>query len=121
MTDATTMLKDLAQPWRPGEFVKDVISRVAPLAGLSATRAADIWYGKARRIEDGEIANIADALAKKTANSVWNRIHNIEVELAQLKSIVRQSNADYGQSAADSGVGGFRMAGQAGRPGAGGR
>lgn len=121
MADATMMLKDLSQPWRPGEFVKDAISRIAPLAGLSQTRAADIWYGKARRVEDYELANIADALAKKNERSIWNRIHNIEVELAQLKSIVRLSNTDYGQSAFDSSGGPVRVAGQNGRSGAGGR
>jgi hypothetical protein len=121
MSDATAMLKELSQPWRPGEFVKEVIVRIAPLAGLTHTRAADIWYAKARRVEDHEIANIADALAKKNERSIWNRITNIEVELAQLKSIVRQSNSDYGQSTTDSSVGGVRVAGQAGRSYAGGR
>lgn len=121
MTDATTMLKELGQPWRPGEFVKDVISRVAPLAGLTQTRAWDIWYGKARRIEDGELANIVDALAKKSERSLWNRIHNLEVELAQIKSIVRSANTDYGQSAADSGGGPLRMVSQTNRASTGGR
>jgi hypothetical protein len=115
MSDATTMLKELSQPWRPGEFVREAILRVAPLAGLSATRAGDIWYAKARRVEAHELAAIADALAKKNERSVWNRIHNIEVELAQLKSIVRVSNADYGQSSADSNGGGARVSGEAHR------
>ena len=115
MADATAMLKDLGQPWRPGEFVKDVIARVAPLAGLSQTRAGDIWYAKARRVEDHELAAIADALAKKNERSVWNRIHNLEVELAQLKSIVRLSNTDYGQSTADCDGGRPRVARQVGR------
>ena len=115
MSDATTMLKDLSQPWRPGEFVKDAIARIAPLAGLSQTRAADIWYGKARRVEDHELEAIADALAKKNERSVWSRINAIEVELAQLRSIVRLSNSDYGQSAAFGGGGPVRLAGQASR------
>lgn len=120
MTDATAMLKELAEPWRPGEFVKDVINRVAPLAGLSQTRAGDIWYGKARRIEGNELARIAEALGKRNARSVWNRIHKIEVELAQLRSIVAASNADYGQSDADIGSDRLRVAGQAGRSSRGG-
>jgi hypothetical protein len=121
MTDATTMLKELAEPWRPGEFVKDAISRIAPLAGLSQSRAGDIWYGKARRVEGDELAKIADALSKKNARSVWNRIHKIEVELAQLRSIVAASNADYGQSDPDIGGDRYRLARQDNRSGAGGR
>jgi hypothetical protein len=121
MSDAATMLKELSQPWRPGEFVKDALMRVAPLAGLSPTRASDIWYGKARRVETHELATIADALAKKNVRSVWNRIHNIEVELAQLKSIINASSADFGQSPVDSGGGRLRVARQDNRSSAGGR
>lgn len=97
MTDAAIMLKELSQPWRPGEFVKDVITRIAPHVGLSATRAGDIWYGKARRVEAEEIARIADALSKKRKRAVWNAIHEMESEIVKLKAIVAGSDEDFGQ------------------------
>ncbi|MDB5550655.1 MAG: hypothetical protein JWL86_639 [Rhizobium sp.] len=97
MTDASIMLKEFSQPWRPGEFVKDVIARIAPHVGLSTSRAGDIWYGKARRIEADELARIADALNKKRARAVWNAIHEMEIEIARLKAIVAGSDTDFGQ------------------------
>lgn len=121
MSDATTMLKELAEPWRPGEFVKDVIGRIAPLAGLSQTRAGDIWYGKARRVEDDELAKIADALSKKNKRAVWNAIHRIEADIAKLRAIVAGSDEDYGQPTIASSGGRLRVAGQADRAGAGAR
>lgn len=121
MTDATTMLKELAEPWRAGEFVKDAIGRIAPLAGLSQSRAGDIWYGKARRVEESELAKIADALNKKNKRAVWNAIQRIEADLARLRSIVAGSDEDYGQPTTSSGGGRLHLAGQADRSSAGGR
>lgn len=120
MSDAAVLLKQLADPWNRGEFVKDVITRIAPLAGLSYWRAWDIWYDKARRVEEGELANIAAAIAKKNNRAVWNAIHKIEADLANLKSIVAGSSEDYGQPTVNSGRGRLRVAGQADRSAAGG-
>ncbi|WP_315833940.1 hypothetical protein [Bradyrhizobium prioriisuperbiae] len=97
MTDAAIMLKEFSQPWRPGEFVKDVIARIAPHVGLSPTRAGDIWYGKARRIEADELARIAGALSKKRKAAVWNAIHQMEIEIARLKAVIDGSDEDFGQ------------------------
>ena len=100
MTDASIMLKEFLQPWRPGEFVKDVIARIAPHVGMTATRAGDVWYGKARQIKPDELARIADALSKKRARAVWNAIHELEVEIAKLKAVVAGSDEDFGQPVA---------------------
>lgn len=97
MTDASIMLKEFSQPWRPGEFVKDVIARIAPHVGLTPTRAGDIWYGKARQIKAEEFARITDALSKKRTRAVWNAIHELELEIAQLKAVVAGSDQDFGQ------------------------
>lgn len=120
MSDAATMLKMLAEPWRPGEFVKDVILRIAPLAGLSSTRASDVWYGKARRVEEGELSRIAAALAKKEKRAVWNELQDIRARMAKLESIVGGSDEDFGQPAAAVDRPRLRVAGGAHRA-AGGR
>lgn len=120
MTDATAMLKDLSQPWRPGELVKDAITRVAPLAGLTFTRAFDIWYGKARRVEASEIAQIAEAISKKNKGAVWREITDLKARLARLETIVAGSHAELGQPAVPAARPSLRVASGANRS-AGGR
>lgn len=121
MSDATAMLKDLAEPWRAGEFVKDVLARVAPLAGLTHSRAFEIWYARARRVEVHEIANIAAAVAKKNKRAVWNELHDIKIRMAKLEAIIAGSGEDYGQPAPASDRSFLRVAGGATRSSAGGR
>lgn len=117
MSDATAMLKDLAEPWRPGEFVKDVLARVAPLAGLTHSRAFEIWYARARRIEVHEIANIAAAIAKKNKRAVWNEIHDLKIRMAKLEAVVGGSSEDFGRPASASDRPLLRVAGGADRSG----
>lgn len=97
MSDATAMLKALADPWRPGEFVKDVLDRIAPLHGLKPSRAFEIWYGRARRVEPHEIEKIAAALAKKNKGAVWREITELKSRLARLETIVNGSDEEFGQ------------------------
>lgn len=56
-------LRRLAEPLQFGDRTKYAIDRAAKRAGLSYWRAFDIWYGKARRIEEHEAQNIETALA----------------------------------------------------------
>jgi hypothetical protein len=95
MSDAAAMLKELANPWKPGEFVKDVITRVAPLAGLSFWRASDIWYAKARKIDPAEIEKIQEALRIKNRRSVRNELHELKTRIAQLEARLSLRDADF--------------------------
>lgn len=111
MSDATAMLKELSQPWRPGEFVKDAIGRVAPLAGMSVSRAGDIWYGKARKIEERELANLAEALNKKNKRSFWNELQQIKLQIARLEEFALRNDPDLDRASAAQGGQGLRVAG----------
>lgn len=79
-------LKELAEPRPSGEYVKRAIERVAVAAGLHYWRAFDIWYGKARRIDAHEAAQISEALRIKREKAVANEYHDLKARLAKLES-----------------------------------
>lgn len=111
MSDASAMLKSLAEPWRPGEFLKDVLERCMPLTGLKYSRAYEIWYDRAKRIEPHEVDAIAAALAKKNKGEVWREITELKNRLARLETIVAGSNEEFGQPTVPMGRTGLRVAG----------
>lgn len=111
MTDATAMLKELSLPWQPGEFVKDVLTRVAPLAGLTHSRAFDIWYRKARKVDEAEIAQIADALNKKHERAMWNEFDDIKTRIARFEARYGASRPNFARSNADGDRPQLRVAG----------
>jgi hypothetical protein len=88
-------LKALAEPLSSGERIKTAIDRAARLAGLSYTRAWDIWYGKARRIEDAEAEAIAYALKQKNIEDACNELAQIRLRIARLESILVLSNEEF--------------------------
>jgi hypothetical protein len=86
-------LKELAKPWPDGDGWKRRIERAARAAGLSYTRAFDIWYGKARRIDAHEAEQIREALRLKREKAVANEYHDLRARLAKLESaLVLQGN-----------------------------
>lgn len=95
MTDASLQLRELAEPWAGGEKIKVVIGRAARACGLSYWRAFDIWYGKARRIEQFERDAIAEALDKKTREAARNEFHELRTRLARLESLLVQTDPDF--------------------------
>lgn len=71
---------------QPGEKTKVAVERAARRSGLSYWRTFDIWYGKARRIEDSERASIADALVKYRRKGFREELNELRARLAQLEA-----------------------------------
>jgi hypothetical protein len=72
-----------------------MIDRAARRAGLSYWRAFDIWYGKARRIEQAERASIAEALEHKRKEATRNELHELRLRLARLEAILAGKDPDF--------------------------
>ena len=112
MADAAVMLRELSEPWSSGERVKTAIDRAARLAQLSYWRTFDIWYRKARKVEDYEIAQIAEALRIKNEKAARNELHQAKLILARLEARLNSGDADFyradidGLRAQTSGMGG---------------
>jgi hypothetical protein len=85
--DAQVALKELAAR-QPGDAVKRAIENAAKRAGLSYWRAFDLWYGKARRIEDFERVQIATAIARKREQDARAELHDLRLRLTRLESIL---------------------------------
>jgi hypothetical protein len=81
-------LHELAEPWTCGDRVKAAIQRAARRADLSYWRAFDIWYGKARRIEDHEMDAIAAALEKRRKEVTRNEVADLRTRLARLEALL---------------------------------
>jgi hypothetical protein len=88
-------LRELAKPWAGGERIKAVIDRAARRAGLSYWRAFDIWYRKARRVEDFECDAIADAVAKKREEEARNELHELRMRITRLEARMAATDPDF--------------------------
>lgn len=95
MSTETAALRELSEPWSGGEKIKSAIDRAARRAGLSYWRAYDIWYGKARRIEDFEREQIAAALRAKLERDARNEFHELKTRLALLEARLLAGDADF--------------------------
>lgn len=95
MSDAATMLRELSYPWEPGERIKTIIDRTSRLCRLSYWRTFDIWYRKARKVEDYEIAQIAEALRIKTEKAARNEFHDLKLRLARLEAAMASQDANF--------------------------
>ena len=65
LAEAAVGLRRLAEPISAGDRVKAQIARAARKAGLSFTRATDLWYGNARAIRAEELEAIRNAQVKR--------------------------------------------------------
>jgi transposase-like protein len=63
--EAQTLVRTIAEPRAVGDSVKVSISKAARRLGFTFSRAKDIWYGDARRIDAAEIDKLR-ALAKQS-------------------------------------------------------
>jgi hypothetical protein len=89
------MLRDLAEPWPPGDRTKAAIARAAKRAGLSYWRAFDIWYGKARRVEDAEQARIAEALDQRRREAARHELHELRIRIERLEALMARTDPDF--------------------------
>lgn len=90
-TNAAEMLQELGGRGR----VKVAVDRAAKLAGLSYWRAYDIWYGKARRIEDFEIEKITKALGGLKQRAARNELRELKDRLARLEARLAEGDTDF--------------------------
>lgn len=95
MSDTSAALRQLAEPWVGGEKIKNVIDRAAKRAGLKYWRAFDIWYDKARRVEDFEREQIAQALEQKHREAARNELHDLRTRIMRLESMLVQTDPDF--------------------------
>lgn len=86
------LLEELASPRPGGDRTKAAIDRAAKRSGLSYWRTFDLWYVKAKRVEQFEIDAIADAVEEKRKAEERNEIHAIKMRIAVLEA--RLANAD---------------------------
>ncbi len=93
--DVGAKLKQLSEPILDGEPKKSAIARAAKLSKLAYWRAWDIWYGKARKIEDYEIDRIETALDRKIRLEALNELSQLRLRLARLETLLVQTDADF--------------------------
>jgi hypothetical protein len=88
-------LKELAEPYPPGDRFKAAINRAARVSGLSYWRAFNIWYGKARRIDAHEAEQIKEALRIKREKALANEFHELKTRIAKFEAaLLVQGNPD---------------------------
>src|SRR5260370_14200667 len=93
--DVAAALRELSEPWPSGEKVKRAIERTARMAGLSYSRCFEIWYGRARRIEQAELLRISEALEQKNRKDARNELSELRVRLLRLESLLVQTDPDF--------------------------
>jgi hypothetical protein len=63
--EAQTLVRSIAEPRAVGDSVKVSISKAARRLGFSFSRAKDIWYGDARRIDAAEIDKLRELAGQR--------------------------------------------------------
>ena len=101
-------LKELADR-KAGEPIKTAVDRAAHRCGLSYWRAFDIWYGKARRIEESERASIAEALVQYRRKDIRNEVHELRLRLAAIEARLAAQDTTFDSAAIAAG---WALAGQ---------
>lgn len=91
---AAVFLRELAGPVQAGE-TKRAIERAGKLAGLAYWRAFDLWYRKARRVEEFEQEAIAAAVVKKRKDDARHEFQELRTRMARLESMLAQSDPDF--------------------------
>jgi hypothetical protein len=113
---ASNLLRELASPRGDGEFIKTTIDRVSKLSKLKYWRAFDLWYKKARTVEEYELDQIREALRIKNEKAARNELHEAKLILARLEARLNAGDADFyrphidGLREASAGVGGSNSA-----------
>lgn len=116
MSDASVLLRELSEPWAAGERMKSVLDRTSRMARLSYWRTFDIWYRKARRVEDYEVAQIKEALRIKREKAARNELHELKFRLAKLEASLSARDPDFHSPDVDFSREQLRGPGPVGRP-----
>jgi len=92
---ASDLLRELSEPWASGERIKSVIDRTGKLAKLSYWRTFDLWYKKARTVEEYELDQIREALRIKNERAARNELHQAKLLLARLEARLEAGDSDF--------------------------
>lgn len=95
------LLKELSRPWLETEWLKRRIERAARSAGMTYWRAFDVWYCKARRIEQFELDQIREAVKAKREREAKNELHDLKLRLARLEASLAAGDADFHRPSID--------------------
>src|SRR5258708_2717362 len=99
--DVTMALRELSEPRSRDEKITTIIERTARLAGLSYSRCFEIWYGRARRIEQAELLRISEALEQKNRKDARNELSELRLRLARLETLLVLSDAEFHRETID--------------------
>lgn len=91
---AAFFLRELGAPIEAGE-TKRAIERAAKRAGFSYTRAFDLWYRKARRVEEFEQEAIAAAVAKKRKLDADREFQELRTRMQRLEAMLASVDSDF--------------------------
>lgn len=92
---ASNLLRELAEPRAGGEFIKTTIDRVSKLSRLKYWRTFDLWYAKARTVEEYELDQIREALRIKNAKAARNELQAAKLILARLEARLNAGDTDF--------------------------
>lgn len=74
VSEASSLVRRVAEPRDVGDSVKAAIVRAARRLGFPFSRTKDLWYGDARRIDAAEMDRLRDLAAKREAALLRDKI-----------------------------------------------
>lgn len=92
---AQSALKEIAGPRMADDPIKAVIDRLSRQTGLGHSRTYEIWYGRARHLEQSEQIQIADALEKRRRLVARNELAELRARLARLETLLASTDPDF--------------------------
>ena len=109
--EARALIRQCAEPFEAGELVKEAIFRASRRLEMPLSRARDIWYGDARRIDANEMdrlrrgaeeAELARALAALEFLKDRAVASSSDEAIKQLRAALLAFQRDYGRRLASS-------------------
>lgn len=92
---AQKALRELAGPRMADDPIKAVIDRLSRLTGFSYSRTYEIYYGRARHLEQSEITTLADALEKRRRMAARNELMELRARLSRLEAMLSRIDPDF--------------------------
>lgn len=101
LNDPAEGLVFLSEPRPGGEKIKTAVDRAARRAKLTYWRAFDIWYRKARRVEDYEIDAIIQAAEAKNSKEIREEVYELRNRLARIESLLVAQDPEFHRPSID--------------------
>ena len=92
---AQKAMRELAGTRLASDPIKQLVIRLSRQTGLKKSRCYEIWYGRAKRIEDFEETQIRAALDKKRKVAARNELAELRSRIERLESLLRQTDPDF--------------------------